>query len=408
MEQLQTKRLILREWRHADAPRLIEIAGQEHIEHWLSDWREFDKHAEGWIEWVRSHYIVNNPMEEFISWAVTLGDTELLIGQIGVGSFDALGGQECEIFYFMEAGHCCKGYMAEAVTAVAAHVFGAYGYDHVIATVQPDNLPSCRVVEKCGFHYLKTIEYRAGGNPTALPFRYYRLNRPQQAEEPDRNDERAEEMESFFNERADTYDAHMLDDLKLAEFYEAVADCFPAQAGTPALLDLGCGTGLELERLFQRCPGLRVTGVDLSPGMLKKLREKYPDHEVTTLQGSYFDLEYGEGRYDNALSTYSLHHFSEERKLQLFRKLHKAIKPGGRFVEGDYTVPTPALQEEFRARARQLLGGESADSGFYHCDTPFTAETEMTLLRKAGFVNVCLVRHWESTSLIVAERPDGN
>ena len=179
MEQLQTKRLILREWRPADAPRLIEIAGQEHIEYWLPDWREYDKHAKGWIEWVHTHYAVDNPLEKFISWAVTLRDTGLLIGQIAVGSFDEAGELEAGIGYFMDAAYCGRGYTPEAVRVVTAYCFRAYGYDHMIATIQPDNLPSRRVAEKCGFRYVKTIEFQDNHQPTVLPFRYYRLDRPQ-------------------------------------------------------------------------------------------------------------------------------------------------------------------------------------------------------------------------------------
>ena len=44
--------------------------------------------------------------------------------------------------------------------------------------------------------------------------------------------------------------------------------------GCGPLLDLGCGTGLELDRVFARWPELAVTGVDLCAAMLEKLREK--------------------------------------------------------------------------------------------------------------------------------------
>ena len=35
-----------------------------------------------------------------------------------------------------------------------------------------------------------------------------------------------EKMSEFFNARADMYDSHMIDDLGLDEFYEAIAGCF--------------------------------------------------------------------------------------------------------------------------------------------------------------------------------------
>jgi hypothetical protein len=35
-----------------------------------------------------------------------------------------------------------------------------------------------------------------------------------------------EKMNEFFDKRADTYDGHMLEELQLTKFYEAIADCF--------------------------------------------------------------------------------------------------------------------------------------------------------------------------------------
>ncbi|WP_367355490.1 trans-aconitate 2-methyltransferase [Atribacter sp.] len=40
------------------------------------------------------------------------------------------------------------------------------------------------------------------------------------------------------------------------------------------LLDLGCGTGLELDEIFKIRPNIKVTGVDLSKAMLGILNKK--------------------------------------------------------------------------------------------------------------------------------------
>lgn len=84
-----------------------------------------------------------------------------------------------------------------------------------------------------------------------------------------------EAMDAFFNKRADTYDDHMLVEMQLNEFYEAIAGCFPESDKALSLLDLGCGTGLELERLFERMPNLNVTGIDLSKEMLSLLQQPF-------------------------------------------------------------------------------------------------------------------------------------
>ena len=211
-----------------------------------------------------------------------------------------------------------------------------------------------------------------------------------------------EEMSAFFDLRADIYDRHMLDDLGLEDFYKAIAACFGAPVNR--LLDLGCGTGLELERLFLQYPNAEVTGIDMSAEMLKLLELKYPDKKLRLIRGSYFDADFG-GPYDHALSTYSLHHFSEASKLGLYRRVHSALEPGGVFIYGDYTVRTIERQRELIAAneaIRRELG--IADGEFYHVDTPFTAETEIKLMTEAGFAAADIIRQWEDATIITARK----
>lgn len=213
-----------------------------------------------------------------------------------------------------------------------------------------------------------------------------------------------EEMGAFFDARADIYDEHMLTDLKLDTFYAAAAEFVEPPRPDFRLLDLGCGTGLELRRLYETFPQMRVTGVDVSPEMLKRLRKKLPGKPIELICGSYFDADFN-GGFDIALSTYSLHHFSAEAKRGLYQKIHAALLPGGRFVFGDYTVQTQALQDEFLAESARLLSENSVPDGvFLHFDTPFTAENEVRVMQEAGFTCVRLRQTWESASIITAEK----
>lgn len=86
-----------------------------------------------------------------------------------------------------------------------------------------------------------------------------------------------ERMDAFFEARLDEYDEHMLSEIEGAkEFYPFTASQLPSCPGA-SVLDLGCGTGLELEWYFAANPAARVTGVDLSRGMLSRLRSKFSD-----------------------------------------------------------------------------------------------------------------------------------
>jgi len=148
---------------------------------------------------------------------------------------------------------------------------------------------------------------------------------------------------------------------------------------------------------------MQVTGIDMSAEMLKKLKEKFPDKKLQLICGSYFDVDFN-GPYDCVLSTYSFHHFSEESKLVLYKKIYDSLRQGGSFVFGDYTVTTDEqqqmlLKENATKRKKQGI----PDGDFYHFDTPFTAETEMKLMKSAGFVSIQLIWQQENASIIIAQ-----
>ena len=73
-----------------------------------------------------------------------------------------------------------------------------------------------------------------------------------------------EKMSDFFNRRLDGYEEHQLHAIEQAEtFYPITAEYLPASAGA-RVLDLGCGTGLELGYYFALNPAAEVTGIDLA------------------------------------------------------------------------------------------------------------------------------------------------
>ncbi|HBL84547.1 MAG: hypothetical protein A2Y17_00910 [Clostridiales bacterium GWF2_38_85] len=213
-----------------------------------------------------------------------------------------------------------------------------------------------------------------------------------------------EKMDEFFDKRADTYDHHMLVDLQLDEFYEEVTKYLDCSSDMFSLLDLGCGTGLELERLFKKYPNIKVTGIDLSQEMLNVLKQKYAGEKLNLICGSYFDINFSKDCFDYALSTYSLHHFDESTKISLYKKIYNALKPHGIYIEGDYTCKTINEQLLYIAENEKLRMEQEITNGFYHYDTPFTVETQMKLLKSAGFSDVKVVKEWDSTSIIVANK----
>ncbi len=212
-----------------------------------------------------------------------------------------------------------------------------------------------------------------------------------------------EEMAAFFEKRLDGYDAHMKAEIEgSGAFYPFTASLLPTRPGC-RVLDLGCGTGLELEAYFRVNPGALVTGIDLSSGMLEALRRKFPGREGLELVcGSYFDVPLGEN-YDAAVSVESLHHFPAEAKLGLYRRLRAALKPEGVFILTDYFAGSEALERAYFEDLRRLRRAEGLPPGSYHYDTPLTVEHELDILRKAGFSRAEIMARWGNTRTVRAE-----
>lgn len=209
-----------------------------------------------------------------------------------------------------------------------------------------------------------------------------------------------EEMTDFFTQRVDGYDEHMLAHGR--DHYRTLAQHVPEDVQT--LLDLGCGTGLELEPLWQRLPDVHVTGVDLTRSMLDALERRYAGRPLRTVCGDYFALELGDAAYDGVLTFESLHHFPAERKLPLYRKIRRALKPGGRFVYGDYFARSPEEQELLASEcARRRAEENIPEDVFVHFDTPLTAEVEKKLLEQAGFALMDDIRLDDSTHILLLE-----
>ena len=214
-----------------------------------------------------------------------------------------------------------------------------------------------------------------------------------------------EKMSDFFEARLDGYDEHMLTNIDYAdEFYPFTAKQLPTTENCH-ILDLGCGTGLELEFYLSSNPQAEITGIDLAPEMLKTLKSKFSDKNIDLILGSYFDVPFGEGVFDAAVSVESLHHFTKEQKTGLYRRLYEALTPDGYFILTDYFASSEAEEVEFAAELERLkLDQGITDEEFYHFDTPLTVEHEIEALLSGGFSKVEILEQWGATCTLKAVR----
>ncbi len=212
-----------------------------------------------------------------------------------------------------------------------------------------------------------------------------------------------EKMGDFFNARLEGYEEHQLNTIESAkELYSFTAGCLPKQAES-CILDLGCGTGLELQEYFNLNPTAKITGIDLAEQMLKFLESKFQGKNINLINGSYFEVPFGTNQFDAVVSVESLHHFTKHEKIPLYKKIKAALKPAGYFILTDYFAKSEDDENSFRQELIRLRKEQNLLEGeFYHFDTPLTVEHEKEALLAAGFSSVQILNKWGVTHTIKA------
>jgi trans-aconitate 2-methyltransferase len=98
--------------------------------------------------------------------------------------------------------------------------------------------------------------------------------------------------------------------------------------GDEVAVDAGCGSGRVTAELADRLPDGRVIAVDGSAAMVEKAKERLGDR-ASYLVSDLVELELDEP-VDLIFSTATFHWIPDHEAL--FRRLHAALKPGGRLV----------------------------------------------------------------------------
>jgi len=111
------------------------------------------------------------------------------------------------------------------------------------------------------------------------------------------------------------------------------------------ILDIGFGTGVLTHKLYEY--GHQIDGIDFSKKMLEMAKSKMPlanlmEYDFT--EGLPINIK-GE-KYDSIISTYALHHFTDQRKIEFICELLTLLKEGGRIFIGDISFHTRADLEK--------------------------------------------------------------
>ena len=160
---------------------------------------------------------------------------------------------------------------------------------------------------------------------------------------------------------------------------------------SPAVVDLGTGSGALARQILEVRPKARLVGIDEDGGMLAMARRR--------LRGRIEVVEQNFERAripacDVVSASFALHHVrTGRRKAALYERCFAALRPGGMLISGDCCLSSSkALQEAHREAWLQHLQkvysrkkAEAFLRAWAKEDVYFTLEREIELLNRAGF-----------------------
>jgi ubiquinone/menaquinone biosynthesis C-methylase UbiE len=100
------------------------------------------------------------------------------------------------------------------------------------------------------------------------------------------------------------------------------------------IVDIGCGPGYLVAAIAKSFPNIRIIGVDISKEMVQLATDSAYSlslsEQVQFRQGDVKELPFQDNSVDFAVSTLSLHHWTEPR--QALEEIHRILRTGGQFL----------------------------------------------------------------------------
>lgn len=154
--RIETERLILRAWQDSDLDDLYAYASVEGVGE-MAGWSHHTSKEE-------SRKILTMFQEGKKTFALELKSNGKVIGSLGLEEYDRTEAdmgqlQGREVGYVLSRDYWGQGLMPEAVQAVIRYCFQTLHYDFLLCGHFERNGRSRRVIEKCGFSYVKNIPY---------------------------------------------------------------------------------------------------------------------------------------------------------------------------------------------------------------------------------------------------------
>ena len=177
-----------------------------------------------------------------------------------------------------------------------------------------------------------------------------------------------------------------------------------AEAESRKVLDVATGTGDMAIMLTKYLSPVRVTGIDISKGMLEIGRQKIArlklEDRVALIEGDSEAIRFPDNHFDAITVAFGVRNFENlEKGLQ---EMLRVLKPGGRLVVLEFSQPkTPGIRQVYDLYLRLIAPGvgrmvSSSREAYQYLNDSVRAFPEgedfVRILDKAGYVNTGLRR----------------
>lgn len=119
---------------------------------------------------------------------------------------------------------------------------------------------------------------------------------------------------------------------------ESLLDIIPDLPSQPTILEIGCGTGKNIQRMEYHFPDAKIIGLDLSPEMLDKADQRLQRSKQVELKLERYNADsFDYNSFDLILLSYSLTMFGDQTDM-IFNPILEDLKPNGYIAVVDFNT----------------------------------------------------------------------
>lgn len=179
-------------------------------------------------------------------------------------------------------------------------------------------------------------------------------------------------------------------------YYGTLVQLADSKINNPRILDLGAGTGLLTQLLWEKHPEARFQLVDMAEEMLNIAKNRFSRQEnFEYINENYLKYDF-DGLFDMIVSSLSIHHLNHSDIKSLYQKAYDHLKPDGIFLNADEVIGPGSYSEEMYQKnwmgVIDQAGLEEEDKKVIlermKFDNPATLEDNIKWLEEAGFKDV--------------------